>query len=98
MTIIPDFTSIPLGSVAPEQSSREAWLQNVGGTAADQLTWHTPEQLDVQALYSADDLEGLEHLETMPGLPPFVRGPYATMYVQRPWTVRQYAGFYSERI
>jgi methylmalonyl-CoA mutase len=60
---------------------------------ADRLTWQTPEQVQVKPLYSAADLHGLEHLDTMPGLPPFLRGPYPTMYVLRPWTVRQYAGF-----
>ena len=46
-----------------------------------------------EPLYTAADLAGVDHLDTMPGLPPFLRGPYATMYVLRPWTVRQYAGF-----
>jgi methylmalonyl-CoA mutase len=55
--------------------------------------WQTPEQIPVKPLYSATDLEGVEHLDTMPGMPPFLRGPYPTMYVLRPWTVRQYAGF-----
>jgi methylmalonyl-CoA mutase len=59
----------------------------------DQLTWQTPEQIPVRALYSAADLTDVDHLDTMPGLPPFLRGPYATMYLLRPWTVRQYAGF-----
>src|SRR5205085_12328089 len=57
------------------------------------LTWQTPEQIPVRPLYTADDLSAVDHLDTMPGIPPFLRGPYATMYVQRPWTVRQYAGF-----
>jgi methylmalonyl-CoA mutase len=57
------------------------------------LVWLTPEQIPVRPLYTAADLQGVDHLETMPGMPPFLRGPYATMYVQRPWTVRQYAGF-----
>jgi methylmalonyl-CoA mutase len=51
------------------------------------------EQIDVKPLYTSKDYEGLAHLNTMPGLPPFLRGPYPTMYVTRPWTVRQYAGF-----
>src|SRR5262249_9046673 len=54
--------------------------------------WQTPEHISVKPLYSAADLEGLGHLDTMPGVPPFLRGPYPTMYVLRPWTVRQYAG------
>jgi methylmalonyl-CoA mutase len=59
----------------------------------DELIWQTPELIPVKPLYTATDLDGIDHLNTMPGFPPFVRGPYATMYVQRPWTVRQYAGF-----
>ena len=56
------------------------------------LTWKTPEGLDVKALYTAADLEGLE-LDTLPGFPPYTRGPRATMYAVKPWTIRQYAGF-----
>ena len=57
------------------------------------LEWRTPEGIAVKPLYTADDLAALEHLDTLPGLAPFVRGPRATMYAARPWTVRQYAGF-----
>ncbi|TJW25140.1 MAG: methylmalonyl-CoA mutase, partial [Mesorhizobium sp.] len=53
----------------------------------------TPEGLAIKHLYNQGDLQGLPHLDTYPGLPPFVRGPYPTMYVQQPWTIRQYAGF-----
>ncbi len=59
----------------------------------DELTWHTPEGIDINPVYTADDLTGLEHLSTLPGIPPYVRGPRATMYAGRPWTLRQYAGF-----
>ncbi|MGI9427110.1 MAG: methylmalonyl-CoA mutase family protein, partial [Bythopirellula sp.] len=93
MTTVPDFTNIPLQGDAAAQANGAAWQTAASRATGDRLVWHTPEQIDVKALYSATDLEGLEHLETMPGLPPFLRGPYATMYVQRPWTVRQYAGF-----
>jgi methylmalonyl-CoA mutase len=55
--------------------------------------WNTPEQIEVKSVYSAADLEGMEHLNYTAGLPPFLRGPYSTMYVMSPWTVRQYAGF-----
>ncbi len=55
--------------------------------------WDTPEGITVKPLYTAADLTGMEHLDTLPGLPPFLRGPVATMYAGRPWTVRQYAGF-----
>ncbi len=55
--------------------------------------WLTPEQISVNPVYSAKDLAGMEHLNYAAGLPPFLRGPYSTMYVMKPWTVRQYAGF-----
>jgi methylmalonyl-CoA mutase len=59
----------------------------------DELIRETPEGIKVKPLYTAEDLVGREHLDSFPGLPPFVRGPRATMYAGRPWTVRQYAGF-----
>jgi methylmalonyl-CoA mutase len=62
------------------------------GGSVDQLLWRTPEGLTVKPLYTAADLEGLE-LDTLPGFPPYSRGPRATMYAHRPWTIRQYAGF-----
>ena len=55
--------------------------------------WHTAEQIDVKGLYTPTDLEGMEHLNYAAGIAPFLRGPYSTMYVMRPWTIRQYAGF-----
>ena len=63
------------------------------GRPLEELTWDTPEGIAVKPMYSAADLEGLDHLDSMPGMAPFVRGPKATMYAGRPWTVRQYAGF-----
>lgn len=59
----------------------------------DGLAWESPDGFPVRALYTAEDLEGLEHTDTMPGIFPFLRGPRATMYANRPWTLRQYAGF-----
>jgi len=59
----------------------------------EELTVHTREGIAIKPLYTAEDLTGLQHLGSLPGLPPFVRGPKATMYAGRPWTVRQYAGF-----
>ncbi len=67
--------------------------KDLGGAAPDTLTWQTPEGIAVKALYTAADLEGLETLGSMPGFPPYLRGPRATMYANRPWTLRQYAGF-----
>ncbi len=82
MSAIPNFADVPL------QSRPHAEHEVYSGP-----TWQTPEQIPVKPLFTADDLAGVEHLDTMPGVPPFLRGPYATMYVLRPWTVRQYAGF-----
>ncbi|TWD44874.1 methylmalonyl-CoA mutase cobalamin-binding domain/chain, partial [Agrobacterium vitis] len=59
----------------------------------DTLTWQTPEGIAVKPLYTEDDLQGVDHLGTLPGFAPFTRGPRATMYAGRPWTIRQYAGF-----
>lgn len=59
----------------------------------ESLDWQTLEGIEVKPVYSSDDLMDLEHLHTMPGLEPFLRGPRATMYTKRPWTVRQYSGF-----
>ncbi len=63
------------------------------GKPLEELTWDTPEGIAVKPLYTADDLKGLNYLDSLPGMAPFVRGPRATMYAGRPWTVRQYAGF-----
>ncbi|SDF52661.1 methylmalonyl-CoA mutase [Sulfitobacter delicatus] len=63
------------------------------GRSLDDLTWKTLEGIDVQPLYTADDVDGLEHLGSIPGEAPFTRGVKATMYAGRPWTIRQYAGF-----
>jgi len=63
------------------------------GKPLDSLNWQTPEGIGVKPLYTAEDIEGLESVNTLPGLAPFVRGPMATMYAGRPWTIRQYAGF-----
>ncbi|MFK0688500.1 methylmalonyl-CoA mutase [Mesorhizobium sp. IMUNJ 23033] len=78
--MIPDFSQI--GWSAPRRMPAEVKGQRL-----------TPEGIAVKHLYSQGDLKGLPHLDTYPGLPPFVRGPYPTMYVQQPWTIRQYAGF-----
>ncbi|MES9912527.1 MAG: methylmalonyl-CoA mutase [Candidatus Sedimenticola sp. 4PFRAG1] len=63
------------------------------GRPLENLTWKTPEGIDVKPLYTADDLVSVSHTDSLPGFAPFVRGPRATMYAGRPWTVRQYAGF-----
>ena len=72
---------------------RAAAEKSLRGKPVDSLTWQTPEGIAVKPLYTAADVAGLEHTDTLPGFAPFVRGPQPTMYAQRPWTIRQYAGF-----
>jgi len=67
--------------------------KELGGKSIDALAWQTPEGISVKPLYTAADLETLETVGTLPGFPPYLRGPRATMYANRPWTIRQYAGF-----
>ena len=67
--------------------------KELGGKSADTLAWETPEGIRVKPLYTAEDLEKLEAVGALPGFPPYLRGPRATMYANRPWTIRQYAGF-----
>ncbi|RLD64785.1 MAG: methylmalonyl-CoA mutase [Bacteroidetes bacterium] len=62
-------------------------------TEKDAELWNTPEQISVKQLYTSEDLLNMEHLDYAAGIPPYLRGPYSTMYVMRPWTIRQYAGF-----
>ncbi|MEB2343235.1 MAG: methylmalonyl-CoA mutase [Deltaproteobacteria bacterium] len=81
----------------PPQTDRERWralaARELRGKDPAGLAWETPEGLRVEPLYTAADLEGLEHLGALPGLPPYLRGVRATMYANRPWTIRQYGGF-----
>ncbi|GIH72655.1 methylmalonyl-CoA mutase [Sphaerimonospora thailandensis] len=79
---IPDFSGIELGAGA----------EAVPATS-DAAAWETPEGIGVKPLYTAADLDGLDFLQTYPGIAPYLRGPYPTMYVTQPWTIRQYAGF-----
>ena len=71
----------------------EMFSKETRGTTSVQSTWRTPEGILIKPLYTAQDTQSLEHLDSMPGFPPFKRGPKASMYAGRPWTVRQYAGF-----
>ena len=95
---IPDFSRVELVDTAAADPGdrRGAWeerLDRETGHSSDDLTWETPEGIPVAPLATEADVDGLEFPHTWPGLPPFVRGPYPTMYASRPWTVRQYAGF-----
>ena len=75
------------------QEWAELASKQMKGKSVDTLDWMTPEGIKVKALYTAEDLEGMEAVNTLPGLEPYTRGPMATMYAGRPWTIRQYAGF-----
>ncbi len=91
----PDFTTIPFPSTAPTESIAE-WTRRVeqeAGVPVSELTWDTLEKIPVKPLYTAEDIASLPFVDYEAGLPPYLRGPYATMYVTRPWTIRQYAGF-----
>ncbi|RVT88088.1 methylmalonyl-CoA mutase [Inhella crocodyli] len=84
----------PAETAAPTLSQWEkAAAKSAPGGDVGALTWVTPEGLRVKPLYTAADLAGLPHADTLPGFAPFLRGPQATMYAVRPWTIRQYAGF-----
>ncbi|MCP4747351.1 MAG: methylmalonyl-CoA mutase [Desulfobacteraceae bacterium] len=72
---------------------KELAAKQLRGRALDELDWKTPEGIGVKPLYTKEDLAGMEHIDSLPGFAPFVRGPMATMYAGRPWTIRQYAGF-----
>ena len=78
----PDFKQIDIKQVA---------ASHVEG--ANDYNWKTPELIDVKPIYTKEDLQGMEHLDYVSGIPPFLRGPYSAMYPLRPWTIRQYAGF-----
>lgn len=75
------------------QKWKELSAKQLRGKALEDLQWDTPEGIRVNPLYTAQDLEGMAHVNTLPGFAPYVRGPMATMYAGRPWTIRQYAGF-----
>ncbi len=85
----PDFREIDINEAPKTDFSSEECLDKKGVEA----TWVTPELIPVKSVYTKDDLEGLEHLNYAAGIAPFLRGPYSTMFVTRPWTIRQYAGF-----
>ncbi|MGG0716572.1 methylmalonyl-CoA mutase [Robertmurraya massiliosenegalensis] len=90
----PNFKELSL--FESKNGSKEEWQQKAEEEIEqkiDDLLFETNEQIKIKALYTQEDREGLEQLDHLPGLPPYTRGPYPTMYVNRPWTVRQYAGF-----
>ena len=83
-----DFNNIDIYA-GIEAKNGQQWQKDSGISA----NWRTPEQIDVQPVYTKEDLEGMEHLDFAAGIPPYLRGPYSMMYPFRPWTIRQYAGF-----
>ena len=85
----PDFTKINFKANSPEGINIREWEKE----NLIEQDWETPEHIRVKPVYTKEDLLEMEHLEYAAGLPPFLRGPYSTMYVMRPWTIRQYAGF-----
>ncbi len=85
----PNFKDIDIHSTGFTSTDVAGWAEK-NEIKAD---WLTPEQIPVKPVYTKEDLQGMEHLDYAAGLPPYLRGPYSTMYVMRPWTIRQYAGF-----
>ena len=93
--MIPNFADVPLGDpeVAGGADDWRKALHEATGKDTDALVWESPEGIGIKPLYTVEDLAGLDFLGTYPGVAPFLRGPYPTMYVNQPWTIRQYAGF-----
>ena len=89
MSRIPDFTKVALEGVRPSEGAPSAGMPEQKGLTP----WLTPEGIAVKPAYAAADIAGLDFLDGYPGLAPYLRGPYPTMYVTQPWTIRQYAGF-----
>lgn len=96
MSTRPDFSKVDFTAPCIEKETKEQWDARVKaetGMSVEELVTHTMEQIDVQPNYTRADIKDAVHTGYTAGLPPFLRGPYPTMYVTRPWTVRQYAGF-----
>jgi methylmalonyl-CoA mutase len=83
MTVPQSFAGLPLG---PQAGASADWTDAAA-------PWPSPEGIDILPIYGPEHLEGLDALDTWPGLSPFLRGPYPTMYLTNPWTIRQNAGF-----
>lgn len=89
--------SFNLKRYTSQKISKSDWeksaLGDLGFGSIEQTFWLTPEKIPVKPVYTAEDIAKMEHLDFAAGIPPYLRGPYSTMYVQQPWTIRQYAGF-----
>src|SRR5690349_6328516 len=95
MKTFPDYTKIPFDAT-PAAGGFEQWrvrFEEETGKSLEEWAGKTLEQIELQPLNTEKDLCACEHLDTMPRLPPFLRGPYGSMYESSPWTVRHYAGF-----
>ena len=91
MSTIPNFATTPLYAESKDNESSASL--NTSGKALNSNYFETPEGIDIKTLYEESDINSLDFLHTWPGIPPYVRGPYPTMYTTKPWTVRQYAGY-----
>ncbi len=85
----PDFNKIDFRKFNSSSDSDSQWESN----NKVEESWKTPEQINLKSVFTKSDLNKIEHLDFVAGIPPFLRGPYSSMYVTRPWTIRQYAGF-----
>lgn len=90
---IPDLSTADLGAGRPAEDAAQRWAELLANEPGAADGWQTPEHITVPPVYGEDDIADLDFLETVPGAAPFLRGPYPTMYVNQPWTIRQYAGF-----
>ncbi|MED5226592.1 MAG: methylmalonyl-CoA mutase, partial [Pseudomonadota bacterium] len=91
MSTIPNFANTPLYAESKDNESSASL--NTSDKALNSNYFETPEGIDIKTLYEESDINSLDFLHTWPGIPPYVRGPYPTMYTTKPWTVRQYAGY-----
>jgi methylmalonyl-CoA mutase len=85
----PNFKNIDIKNAGFAATNATEWAKANG----IETVWKTPEHIEVKPVYTKDDLDGMEHLDYVSGIPPYLRGPYSAMYPMRPWTIRQYAGF-----
>jgi methylmalonyl-CoA mutase len=92
---IPNFADIPLEAMPEDATTAAQWqaAAESNGASSSELGWETPEGITLPPVLTREALDGLDFLEGYPGVVPFLRGPYPTMYVNQPWTIRQYAGF-----